>query len=55
VVDSNSILSSYGQVAVATSEHAYFGSDSIGLRVTWRFGAKIVDTSRVVELTITSA
>lgn len=53
VVDKSSILSTYGQVLVSTSEHAYFASDSIGLRVTWRFGAKIVDTSRVVKLTIT--
>lgn len=55
VVDSASVLSTYGQLLVATSEHAYFGSDSIGLRVTWRFGAKIVDAARVVKLTITDA
>lgn len=52
VVDQGSILSAYGPLQVATSEHAYFGSDSVALRVTWRFGAKIVDTDRVVSLTI---
>ena len=52
VLDSASILHAAGQLLVATSEHAYFGSDSIGVRVTWRFGARVVDTSRVVRLTI---
>lgn len=52
VIDSASILSTYGQLQVAVSEHAYFGSDSVAIRVTWRFGAKIVDPERVVSLTI---
>jgi HK97 family phage major capsid protein len=55
VVDKASVLASWGSLFLAVSEHAYFGSDSIGVRCTWRFGAKIVDTDRVVELTITDA
>jgi hypothetical protein len=30
----------------------YFGADSIALRATFRFGAKIADTERVVKLTV---
>ena len=52
VVDS-AVLSAYGQVQVAVSEDAYFTSDSVGVRATWRFGQKIVDIARVVKLTVT--
>jgi hypothetical protein len=41
-----------GQVVLAVSEYAYFGSDSIAVRGTFRFGARIVDADRVVKLTI---
>ena len=52
VVDKTAIMAVYGQVLVATSEDAYFGSDAIGLRVTWRFGASIIDADRVVQVTV---
>lgn len=55
VLDSNSVLSAYGNVQLATSTDAFFAEDAVGLRATFRFGAKIADTSRVVKLTVTPA
>ena len=55
VLDRNSVLSVYGQVQLATSADYYFGADSIALRATLRFGAKIADTGRVVKLTVAGA
>ena len=52
VLDRNSILSVYGSVQLATSTDYYFGSDNIALRATFRFGAKIANAARVVELAI---
>ena len=49
MLDRNSVLSVYGDVQIATSTDFYFGSDSIALRVVFRFGQKIADTARVVE------
>lgn len=37
---------------MATSTDFYFDSDGVALRATFRFGQKIADTARVVELTI---
>ncbi len=42
VLDRNAVVSAVGPVRVATSEHAYFGSDSVGLRATWSIGWNIV-------------
>lgn len=53
VLDRAAVLSAYGQVEVATSEDRYFDSDSLGVRVTFRFGQKLVDAARVVEVTVT--
>jgi hypothetical protein len=39
-------------VQLATSTDSYFGSDSVALRATFRFGAKITHTDRVIELTV---
>ena len=55
VLDAASVLSVYGDVAVATSTDFYFGSDNVALRATFRFGAKIADTARVVKLTVAAA
>ena len=55
VLDKSTILSVYGSVQLATSTDYYFDSDSIGVRATWRFGQKIADTARVVELTVAGA
>lgn len=53
ILDRDSVLSAAGQIQVAVSNDFYFDSDSAGIRVIWRFGQKIVDTSRVVLLTVT--
>ena len=52
VLDRKAILSVYGNVQIATSTDYLFNQDSVALRITWRFGAKIADTNRVVALDI---
>ena len=52
VVDKSAIVSAVGAVMVAQSEHAYFSSDSIALRGTWRFGQNIVRPERIGKFTI---
>ena len=52
LIDSAAIVSAAGEVQVATREHAYFGSDSIALRVTFRFGQNLVRPERVVKLSL---
>ena len=47
-VDRRAILSVYGSVLVARSDDFYFNQDSIAVRATFRFGAKVSDTDRVV-------
>lgn len=54
LIDRTAVVSAVGPVRVATSEHTYFSSDSIGLRCTWRFGANLVRPDRVVKLTATA-
>lgn len=53
LVDKAAVLSAYGQVQLAFSDQVYFGSDSIGLRCTYRFGQALVDPARVVKVTVT--
>ena len=55
VVDKSAVLSAYGAIMLATSQDAYFSSESVGIRATWRFGQRIVDPARVVKLTIAAA
>ncbi|GAB3188248.1 phage major capsid protein [Nesterenkonia suensis] len=55
VIDSRAIAAAAGQVNVATSEHAYFDSDSVGLRVTWRIGWAPQHAERVGKLTTGTA
>ena len=55
VLDKASVLSVYGQVLLATSTDFYFGSDNVALRATFRFGAAIADTERLVKLTVAGA
>jgi HK97 family phage major capsid protein len=53
VLDKAAVVSAAGQVMVAISDQAYFNSDSVGVRVTWRFGQNIVRPDRVVKLAVT--
>ena len=52
VVDQRAIVSAVGQVKVATSEDQYFGSDSVLLRATWRFGHVVVRPTRLGVFTV---
>ncbi|QWS34045.1 phage major capsid protein [Curtobacterium aetherium] len=52
LLDKSAIVSAAGAVQVATSEHAYFGSDSIALRVTFRFGQNLVRPKRIAKLSL---
>jgi len=48
VLDRRAVLSAFGNVVIATSEHAAFQRDSVAVRATFRFGAQVSDTDRVV-------
>lgn len=52
VIDRRAIVSAVGPVAVAHSEHAYFGRDSIAIRVTWRIGWTAVRPDRIGSFTV---
>lgn len=54
VLDQAAIVSAVGDVMVSQSEHAYFTSDSIALRCTWRFGANVVKPNRIGKFTVTA-
>ncbi len=47
VIDRSAVVSAVGPVQVATSADAYFSTDDIGLRATWRIGQNIVRPDRV--------
>lgn len=53
VIDNTAVVSAVGPVMVATSEHAFFGADSIAVRCTWRFGANVVKPNRIGKFTVT--
>lgn len=55
VIDSGAVVSAVGNVNVQTSEHAYFTSDSIALKATFRFGANIVRPDRVGSFTVATS
>lgn len=52
VVDKTAVIGAQSPVRVARSDDAYFSSDSIGVRVTWRLGWKVMHSARVAKLTI---
>ncbi|WP_280182782.1 phage major capsid protein [Nocardia cyriacigeorgica] len=52
VVDKTAVISAVGQVLVATSTDAYFASDSVGLRATWRFGHVVPRPNRLGKFTV---
>ncbi|UPG68793.1 phage major capsid protein [Gordonia hongkongensis] len=54
VIDQTAVVSAVGPVMVATSEHAFFGADSIAVRCTWRFGANAVKPDRLGKFTVTA-
>ena len=52
VIDKGAIVSAAGKVQVASSDDVYFSSDSVGLRVTFRFGATVVRPERLGVFTV---
>ena len=52
VIDRNSVVSAVGSVLVATSADAYFSTDDIGLRATWRIGQSLVRPDRCATFTV---
>ena len=52
IVDRTAIVTAVSDVEIAVSEHAYFNSDSIGLRATFRFGQNVVRPDRLAKLTV---
>ncbi|WP_298442827.1 phage major capsid protein [Gordonia sp. (in: high G+C Gram-positive bacteria)] len=54
VIDKTAVVSAVGPVAVATSDQAYFNSDSVAVRCTWRFGANVVKPNRIAKFTVTA-
>lgn len=55
LVDKTAIISAVGSVQVAQSADAYFASDSIGVRATWRIGANAVRPQRIAKFTVAAA
>lgn len=54
VVDSTAVASAVGAVNIATDESAYFTSDGVALRATWRIGWNIVRPNRIGKFTVTA-
>ncbi len=54
IVDATDIVAAVGPVYVTQSSEVYFTSDSMGLRVTFRFGARVVHPDRHARFTVTS-
>lgn len=54
IVDSAATVAAAGQVQVAQSTDAYFSSDSIALRATWRIGWNLVRPNRLAKFTVTA-
>lgn len=52
VIDSAEVISAYGEIQVATSTDAYFNSDSIAIRATWRVGHVVPRANRIGKFTI---
>ncbi len=50
VIDSSSIVSAVGQVQLARSEDAYFGSDVVGVRVTFRLGWAAMKPEHIAKI-----
>lgn len=55
VIDSTQIVSAAGSVVTAVSAERYFEKDSVGMRVTFRFGYGILRPDRIAKLTTGAA
>ena len=52
IVDRTAIPAAVGNIIIAQSEHAYFSSDRIALRATWRIGWKVAHPNRLAVLDV---
>jgi hypothetical protein len=55
VLDKSAVVSAYGAVNVAISEHQYFSSNSVACRCTFRLGQNVVRPNRIGKFTIATA
>ncbi|QKT06067.1 phage major capsid protein [Gordonia sp. X0973] len=55
VIDPTEVISAYGDINLATSTDAYFNSDSIAIRATWRLGHVVPRANRLGTFTIEEA
>lgn len=53
VVDRSEIIAAAGELRLAVSEGVYFGSDSYGVRLTWRMGWNVIHPNRLAKVAIT--
>lgn len=53
VVDRTTVIAASGQVRLARSEDAFFSSDVVAIRLTWRFGWGVQRAERIAKLTAT--
>lgn len=52
VADRAAILSAYGNIEIATSQDYLFGDHAVAIRSVFRFGAKVADVGRVVQIAV---
>ncbi|MDJ0099911.1 phage major capsid protein [Gordonia alkanivorans] len=55
VIDKTQVIAALGPVNVATSDQAYFASDSVGVRVTFRFGFALPRPERIGAFEVVAA
>lgn len=55
IVDNQDIVSAYGEIMADISEHVYFTSDRVAVRVMFRFGASVVHADRHATFSIATA
>lgn len=52
IIDRTAVVTAVGAVQVAVSEHAYFTTQDVGLRCTWRFGHSVTRPERLGKFTV---
>lgn len=55
VYDATEVVAAYGDLLVARSDDAYFASDSVAVRATFRVGWEVVRPERLQKLTVGAA
>lgn len=52
IVDKNAVVSAYGDPGIDISHEAYFTSDALAIRATWRIGWNVVKPERIGKFTV---